>query len=91
MTGGLAFSTSRELEEAYPNNVCPSDKRNRKNTKDALAISSDAMTISGAVIAAVGIGMLIVGIRKEKESRNAVTVFPAFGENSASLAISGHF
>ena len=93
VTGGIALSIKNELEEACPNGICPPEKRDRKQTKDALMISCDVLLAAGAVAGGVGIGLLIWSYRSQKknEKQRAVSVTPVIGRSSAGLTLSGRF
>ena len=93
VTGGIALSMNNELEEACPSGVCPAEKRDRKETKDALMISCDVLWATGAVAGGVGIGLLIWSYRSQKknETQHAVSVTPVIGRSSAGLTLSGRF
>lgn len=68
ITGGLALSKNSEVEKACQNRVCYEDDYKLLNTRNNLATTSTVLLITGGVIAATGIVLLLAG--KRTESKN---------------------
>ncbi len=92
-TGGIALSKSRDLESACVENICPADKRDEKDSKDASALSSDVLIGVGAVVTGAGAALLIWSYlsKKNRTEKQTVWVTPAVGDSTAALAVSGRF
>ncbi len=91
-TGGVALSVKNDLDDKCTGGVCPAGDRDRKETKDALAISTDVLLGVGAAVTAVGIGLLIYSARSVKnEEQHKVSLMPVIGGTSAAIAVSGRF
>ena len=73
--GGLALKKNADLVEEC-DGYCP-DRKDDVNNNEKMGNASTAMFISGGVVAATGIVLLILGTRKERQTSGVATVVPA--------------
>jgi hypothetical protein len=72
ITGAMALGANADLDELCPDRVCPSDL-DRSEPEDAsdevgtLSLVTDVLLIGGAVIAGVGITLLILDTAETEE------------------------
>ncbi len=79
VTGGLALSTQKEIDEKCPGEGCYESDYHLVNERDNLALTTDVLLGVGGTIFAVGAGFLIYSFskgRKERGSDQIVFVQP---------------
>ena len=86
ITGGVAMSKGKSLESDYGDQV-PYTARSEYNQMRSLADVSTAFIISGAVVAATGVVLLIVSGKSE----TLATVRPVIGNHLAGIGVGGKF
>ena len=67
ITGGLALGKNGDVEKACEDGVCYEDDYGLLDSRDGLATASTVLIVSGGVLAATGIVLLIAGRDKETE------------------------
>ncbi len=91
-TGGVALSMNAKLKDVCTDGVCPEGERDRSDTRKALALSSDILLSTGAVVAGVGLGFLIWFIASKSKGERPTTarVIPLVGGPTV-LGVAGRF
>jgi tetratricopeptide (TPR) repeat protein len=71
--GVMALDGASQLEAACPGGSCPPEEAGRIDDTHTLGIVTDVLWVSGAVLAAAGAALLVVGIASEGSSDSAAT------------------
>jgi hypothetical protein len=87
ITGAIAMSKANDLEDRYGSVVPHSEKSDYDTTQHTATIST-VMFISGGVISAAGIALLMIS-KKKKEKITTLT--PVVGRNAAGILLGGKF
>ena len=91
ITGGLALSADKSIQDACPGGVCTSEKRGEVDRRDALALTTDILIPAGAAIAVTGAVLLIVFRDKERADGDAVAFSPIVTADGAGAVAAWRF
>ncbi len=87
ITGAIAMAKANDLEDQY-GSVVPHSEKSAYNTTQHTATISTTMFISGGVMGAAGIALLMIS-KKKKEK--ITTLAPIVGRNAAGILLGGKF
>ena len=93
ITGGLALSANKDVEEQCPDG-CYDDKVDVLNRRDKLGMATNVLLPVGGVVAAAGAGILIFqALRRKGETMddNAFLVTPIISNQTAGMAVDLRF
>ncbi len=92
VTGGLALGKFGDLENSCPENQCPSTgDADKADSVDKLALATDVLLPTGAVIGAVGIILLVLSRGDETASDTPVSLSPILAPDAGGVSIEGRF
>lgn len=92
VTGVLAKSNENQAKENCVNDACPESDLSKKNSAQSLATVTNVLFITGGVLAAAGVSLVIVGKpSKKRESTHLLQVSPGVAAGGASLFLSGTY
>lgn len=87
VTGGIALGLDKDLEPYCSDGGCPTDKAADGKRLDNLALTTDILLISGGVIAATGIVLVLVDLVKGKGEKDTLTFAPSATPTFAGLTL----
>jgi hypothetical protein len=91
VTGGVALSQYSKLKDKCPENRCPSaSEKDLSDRADGLALATDILIPTGAVIGAVGVILLVVS-KRQQESQSRMALRPVLGPEQGGLLLEGRF
>lgn len=92
ITGAITTANAKKLETDCPNQVCtdPNDQ-DRIDSARTTGTLSTVLLSAGGGIAAVGIVLLIVGKKKEKNETIGLNVVPTVTQKAMGITLSGRF
>jgi hypothetical protein len=92
VTGSLALKLNGDLKDACAKNDCPqSEYGDDRDRRDLLATSTNLLLGAGGTILAVGVIILFVTRRGEKDVEPEIGFFPAAGSNFVGVGLNGRF
>ncbi len=92
ITGGMAMSKSNDLADKCPDkNNCPDEHKNLPGEADNLALTTNILLPVGAVVAATGVVLIIIGRNSGDSEEPKVSLLPITGPNHAGFAVQGEF
>ena len=91
ITGGMALSKQKDLEDKCPDKVCvdPND-RSLKDSADTLALATDILLPIGCAVAGTGIVLLVLGM-SDDEQKGQASLSPILGAGFNGIAVQGRF
>ncbi len=90
ITGGIAISANREIDDKCPDG-CYSKYYNKMDRRDTLALTTDILLGIGAVATAAGAVMLIVSASREEDNDDSVAILPAIGPQVSGAILEWRF
>jgi hypothetical protein len=87
ITGAIAMGKANDLEDKY-GSVVPHSEKSAYNTTQHTATISTTMFISGGVMGAAGIALLMISKKKREK---ITTLTPVVGRNAAGILLGGKF
>ena len=88
VTGGIVLSIDNDLENDCEPDGCPPGKVEKRNQMNRLALTTDILIGCGAVLAASGIILWVIGNSTQKnENRRTVSLRPSLSDSQASLIL----
>jgi len=90
VTGGMALSLNRDLEQGCPGGACSEEHWDDNDRMGRLAVATNVLLGAGAAAAAAGVVMLIVNAAGDRE-RDEPAVALLLGPASAGIGIRGRF
>ncbi|MCK9464211.1 MAG: hypothetical protein M0R80_31725 [Proteobacteria bacterium] len=91
VTGGLALSANKSIQDACAGGQCPANQRDDIDRRDALALTTDVLIPAGAAIAVTGAVLLIVFRDKERADGDAVAFSPIVTADGAGAVAAWRF
>jgi hypothetical protein len=91
VTGALALSANRSVEDSCPGGECPAGQADEVDGRDRLARGTDVLLFAGAAIAATGVVLVAVFREKETSAEPAVAVAPVIVPNGGGAAAAWRF
>ena len=91
VTGGLALSADKSIQDACTGGQCPANQRDDVDRRDALALTTDVLIPAGAAIAVTGAVLLIVFREREEAGGADVAIAPIITADGAGAAAAWRF
>lgn len=90
IAGVLAKNKESAAQEHCINKICPEDDLSKKESAQTLATTANILYITGGVLAAAGISLVIVDATKKQESAR-LRLSPGVAANGGALFLSGSY
>ncbi len=92
ITGGMAMGKSNELADKCPEKEsCSDEYESLPGEAEKLALTTNILLPVGAVLAATGVVLIIVGRTRGDSEEPKVSLLPITGPNHAGFAVQGEF
>jgi len=91
VVGALALGKVSDLEAMCPNDECPASAQGTYDSAQTLVTVSDILVIGGAVLAAAGLTMVLLGIGAPGESEAGATAMASCGPTGCIAGVAGRF
>ncbi len=91
VVGALALGKVSDLEAMCPNDVCPASARGTYDSAQTLVTASDILVIGGAVLAAAGLTMVLLGIGAPGDNEAGATAMASCGPTGCIAGVTGRF
>jgi len=91
VVGALALGKVSDLEGMCPANVCPASAQGTYDSAQTLVTVADILVIGGAVLAAAGLTMVILGIGAPGDTEAGATAMASCSPTGCIAGITGRF
>ncbi len=93
VTGGVALSKGKDLEEACPDYQCTGTNEDRSihQSAERLAVATNVLLPVGGVLALTGIILVVVDKKKGAKGEHVIDVAPTVSATGAGVTVGGRF